>query len=277
MTFLPQHKIKITPRQASQILAGNREDVMREMVRKTVGAESEFQTNIAVEWQNANKANALIDFEMDTGVNTLNADYVDFEDCFVARPDAWDGNGNGVTIKCPYALRAKECPIDFGDIKPEHYDYMQFSMYVAGCTQWHYYQWAMADSRYRIVTADMDWQDKNIPALKQFYAEYTDALECPDEYAAPARVDIDTPAASRAVAEWDTLCEQIDNLTERKKDLLNEMVAMAGDKNALLGGRKLTKVERAGSISYAKAIAELAPGADLEKWRGRASASWKFT
>ena len=31
------------------------------------------------------------------------------------------------------------------------------------------------------------------------------------------------------------------------------------------------------AISYAKAIAELAPGADLEKWRGKPSSSWRLT
>jgi len=52
------------------------------------------------------------------------------------------------------------------------------------------------------------------------------------------------------------------------------MVTLAGGKNALLAGRKLTLTERKGSISYAKAIKELCPKADLEKWRGKPSSSW---
>ena len=52
---------------------------------------------------------------------------------------------------------------------------------------------------------------------------------------------------------------------------------MADGKNADVHGRKLTLVKKQGSISYAKAIKELLPDADLEKWRGKETESWRLT
>lgn len=51
---------------------------------------------------------------------------------------------------------------------------------------------------------------------------------------------------------------------------------MAKNSNALLCGRKLTFIQKDGAISYAKAIKELAPDADLEKWRGKTVQYWKL-
>ena len=52
------------------------------------------------------------------------------------------------------------------------------------------------------------------------------------------------------------------------------MVRLSGDRDAVFAGRNLTKISKAGAVSYAKAVAELLPGADLEKWRGKPSTYW---
>jgi len=63
---------------------------------------------------------------------------------------------------------------------------------------------------------------------------------------------------------------------ERKNELLEEMTRLAGDQNADFAGRKLTRVEKAGAVSYAKALKALAPDADLEPWRGKPSSFWQL-
>jgi len=55
---------------------------------------------------------------------------------------------------------------------------------------------------------------------------------------------------------------------------LLQMVQHAGSRNAVFAGRNLTLTKRKGSVAYAKAIAELLPDADVEKWRGKPSESW---
>ena len=78
------------------------------------------------------------------------------------------------------------------------------------------------------------------------------------------------------VAEYDQLAEAIENAEARKKELLADMVRIAGERDAVFAGRNLTQVKRAGAVSYAKAVAELLPGADLEKWRGKETSYWQI-
>ena len=95
-----------------------------------------------------------------------------------------------------------------------------------------------------------------------------------DEHLAPKRVIVDTPEAHRIMAEYDQICEALDNAEARKKELVADMVRIAGEKNAVFAGRNLTLTKKAGAISYAKAIKELLPKANLEKWRGKPSEYW---
>jgi hypothetical protein len=77
-----------------------------------------------------------------------------------------------------------------------------------------------------------------------------------------------------AVAEYDLLAKQIKEAEDRRKEILYNLVFETAGGDAVICGRKLTLVHRAGSVSYAKAIKELAPDADLEKWRGEPSSYW---
>lgn len=115
-----------------------------------------------------------------------------------------------------------------------------------------------------------------MPKLRQFYAEYLAAIQAPDEYLAPKRVIIDTPQAAMMLREWDELNEALERATDRKKALLEEFATMSGQSNAEINGRKLTRVHKDGAISYAKAIKDLLPKADLEPYRGKPSAFWKL-
>jgi hypothetical protein len=138
-----------------------------------------------------------------------------------------------------------------------------------------FYQWAPKGVRLDVVLQDAEWQAVSLPKLRQFYAEYLHERDNnADAHIGPKRQVIDTPDAARIMAEYDQLSEAIENATARKKELLDDMVRMAGGKDAVIAGRNLTKVERAGSVSYAKAVAELLPDADLEKWRGKSSSYW---
>ena len=128
----------------------------------------------------------------------------------------------------------------------------------------------------RVVRAPY-WLNATLPILRQFHAEYMDALKDPKEYLTPLRVTIDTPVAHKAIAEWDELKEQIELLEERKKDLLAELVEMGKGRDAVIAGRKLTKVEKAAAVSYAKVCKEKLPGLDLTPWTGKPTEYWKVT
>lgn len=257
-----------------------RDDALRSMVRATLGAESEFTGNVATEYGTFHEAGALQEYRMETGNDVEAVGFIACEDWAGFSPDGIvKGKDRGLEIKCPYSLRNGVTPEKgfksiFDDDLRHYYDQVQFSMWCGGFEAWDFFQWCPNGTKLEIVIKDYEWQDENLPKLRQFYAEYLDALKDPDEYLAPRRVIIDTPEAQRIVAEYDELKEAIENAEARRKELLADMVRIADGKNADFAGRKLTETKRQGSISYAKAIAKYAPDADLEPFRGAASSSW---
>lgn len=254
-----------------------RDAAMRSMVREALGAEREFTGNVATEYGTFHEDGARFDYELETGNTVTKSDFIPFEDWAGCSPDGLLGDNAGLEIKCPYGLRKADAPVPFKplDEQPHYYSQVQFSLYITGREYWDFWQWTPNGNKLETVNPDPAWQAHALPRLKQFYAEYLHEVENnAAEHLAPKRVMIDTPAAHKMVAEWDELCEAIDNATARKKDLLADMVALAGDKDAEFAGRKLTLTERAGSVSYAAALKVLAPDADLERWRGKASESW---
>jgi len=251
------------------------DDVMRTMVREALGAEREFTGNVATAWGNAMEANAIADFEMETGLSVEATGFHEYEDWAGVSPDGLIGRNCGIEQKCPYGLRNDPEPV-FKPLKeqPHYYDQVQFTINCLNRDCWWFVQWTPHGSAREMVPHSKAWADTNMPILRQFYARFLSELESPDEHLAPLRTVIDTPAAALMVAEYDQLSEAISLAEERKKDLLAEMVALAGERNAVFGGRKLTQTTRAGSVSYGKALKELAPGADLSKWTGKPSSYW---
>jgi putative phage-type endonuclease len=255
-----------------------RADAMRSMVREALGAEREFQGNVATEYGTMHEDQALLDFRIETGLGLEKIGFVASEDWAGCSPDAYTGDGAMIEVKCPYGLRHEPAPVPFKALaeQPHYYAQVQFQLWVTGKKACHFWQWSRHGHSHEIVEIDPDWRDENLPKLRQFHAEYLHEVQNnAAEHLAPKRAEIDTPEARRMVREWDELLETIANLDQRKKDLLAEMVSMADGKNATFGGRKLTKVERQGSISYAKAVKDLLPGADLEPYRGKASSFWQ--
>lgn len=279
--WFSQRKNRVTASLVGAILGVSpfmtRNQAMRAMVRDSLGAENEFAGNPAVSWGNANENTARLDFEMDTGIETSPAPFVPFEDWAGASPDAYIGNDALLEIKCPYGLR-KDVNPSFKSLKeqPHYYAQVQFQMFCTGRNKAWFFQWSPYGSDITEVEFDKDWHDCNLPVLRQFYAEFLHELanNADEHLHQTPRIDVDTPLAYKMIREWDEIAEQAARLEERKKDLLKQIVAAAGEQNANFGGRKLTLTKKAGTISYAKAIKELCPGADLEKWRGKPSEFW---
>jgi len=253
-----------------------RDAVMRAMVREALGAPSEFPDPAPppVAWGTAMESHAIAEFEMVTSELVTPAPFVPFEDWLGASPDGYVSDGKLIEVKCPYFLRNDPTPAFIQPVDLPHYmAQIQVQLFVTNYPACWFFQWTLHGYSNKLIHRDEEWLASNLPRLKQFWAEFSDELDNPD-HLQPLRVTIDTPAAALMVAEYDQLSEAIDLATERKKDLLAEMVALAGERNAVFGGRKLTLTTRAGSMSYGKAIKELCPDADLSKWTGKPSSYW---
>jgi hypothetical protein len=150
-------------------------------------------------------------------------------------------------------------------------------MRATGRSRFYFWQWSphghvLAEGK----LDDALWASAE-PELRAFYDEYLIALESPAEYLAPKRIEINTNRSKMLIDEIDNMREAKDRAEERIAEIMDELRIASGDKDALIWGRKFTKVEKAGAISYAKAVKELLPGADLSRWKGKSSEYWKLT
>lgn len=256
----------------------NRAEVMRRMVREYHDAEKEFSGNIATDYGTNNEAGALIDYRIETGNDVAEVGFITKEDWAGCSPDGLIGDHGGLEIKCPFGKR-KDIEPEFKRLEdqPHYHDQVQFSLWVTGRTWWHFWQWSPNGTDLEHVEPCQIWRDKSLPVLRQFHAEYLEAIKAPDEYLAPRRVLIDTAEAAMILREYDEMSEAAERATDRKKAILEQLATMAGQSNAEICGRLFTSVKKDGSISYAKAIKALAPDADLEPYRGKPSQFWKLS
>ena len=272
-----------------------REQALRRMVRDAMGAPSEFDGNIATEYGNRNEPGALIEYQMVTGRTVTPVGFVPVGEWAGASPDGMLGDDGILEIKCPFSLRDKSEP-DFKPLaeQPHYYAQVQFQLWATGREWAHFFQWAPSGYMLEMVEADQEYIYGIVQQAMAFHAEFQEALKDPAEFLAPQRRVIqealkdpaeflapqrrviDTPRAQAIVREWDELGDAIARAEERKKELLEEMTRLAGDHNADFAGRKLTSVEKAGAVAYAKALKALAPDADLEPWRGKPTAFWQL-
>ena len=58
------------------------------------------------------------------------------------------------------------------------------------------------------------------------------------------------------------------------EDAKSELIEIADGDKANISGLLVTPVERKGSVSYAKAVKDLLPNADLELYRGKPTNYW---
>lgn len=261
--------------------------VIREMVRGYHGAETEFNGNPATDHGNNNEARALLCFMRESGLSVEQCGFFAYGDRMGASPDGLTDDGGVLELKVPYGIRKG------GDFKPleaqPHYAaQIQMEMLATGRKHAYFAQYiapkgdpldfdAVKESIHiERVDFDEGWLDANHPALDAFYQRLLAELDNP-AHLEPLRVEVDTPDAQALLDEIDRLRQRQKEAAEAEKMALDNLVQLAGGKDATVCGRKLTLVKRDGAISYSKAIKELLPDADLEKWRGKPSESWRLT
>lgn len=248
-----------------------RDDVLRAMVREHHGAASEFTGNIATNYGHANEATARMTFEMSTGLDVQETGFHTYEDWTGASPDGLIGDDAVLEIKCPFKGIRKAL-----SDQPHYIAQLQWEMLCTGRKKAYFYQWQPDDDTLNIVHRDQAWLDYALPEARQFYAFYLSELDNPD-HLAPLRVELNTQEACLLVQEYDEMKDARDRADERMKEIMGRLVDMTGGKDALVDGRRLTKVEKAGAVSYAQVVKKHCAGVDLEPYRSKPSVSWRIT
>lgn len=247
------------------------------MVRAFHGAPSEFEGNIATEYGRLHEPLAIIDY---IGASGNSVDECGFfvnpeHNWLGATPDGLIYDDGVLEVKCPFGLRNQDAPVFKSAAEQPHYfAQMQIEMYCTGRTWCDFFQWAK-NGVYRCerVEIDLDWLEDAVPKLKKFHEWYETQLANP-AHLEPREREINTLIADQLIKEYDAAKAAIDDAEARKKEILAELVKISGDQNAVICGRKLTRVERVGNVDYKK-IPEL-QGVDLEKYRGKGSSFWQL-
>lgn len=279
--WFQQRKGRVTGSNVAAILGDDpyrtADDVLRGMVRDYHGVDSEFPDNPAMAWGRANEATAIGEFELDACVTVTQCGFFPYEDWLGASPDGLVDDDAVLENKCPYGIRNKPSPVPFKKLDKTHYfGQVNIEMLCAGRNKAYFNQWTPNGSVYECIRLDQSWLDENLPVLRAFYNRYVSELDNP-EHLEPKRKEINTPRLAQLIAEYDDLLTAIDNATERKTEIMELMQEAAGFKDALICGRKLTLVQKAGAVSYAKLVKDLLPNADLKPYTGKPSEYWKFT
>lgn len=281
--WFEKRKGRVTGSNAGAILGLNpyktADDVLRQMVREFHGAEREFISNQATEWGTFHEAGIMAEYAMETGNSPVECGFFVHpeHDWLGASPDALVGGDTLLEIKAPYGQRDKNPP-EFKSAldQPHYWVQMQVQMACTGRDLCHFYQWAPHGTRLEVVRVDMAWLAENIPLLKAFHERYLSELDNPD-HLQPRRKVVETANARKLLDEYDDLSLSIEFAEARKKEIMAEFEKLADGRDALIWGRKFTKVEKAGSVSYAKVVREKLPDLDLTPWTGKPSKYWKLS
>ena len=253
------------------------EDVMRNMVREYHNYPSEFKGNVATDYGTYNEPLAIMDYELSTNNSVVATGFHNYEDWLGASPDGLINNDGLLEVKCPYGQRDKNPP-EFKSIDYQTHYWMQIQiqLLVTGREWCHFYQWSAHGEMLETVWFNPLAIDKYLPELRAFYDKYLVEREAPAciKYLEDKRQQV---RCEGQVDRYLMIAEQIKELEAEKKRLLDEIVTLADGKDSDINGHKLTKVTKAGSISYAKVVKELLPDADLTDYTGDPVSYWRLT
>lgn len=286
-----QRKLRITGSRLGAVLGlspwQKPKDVLREMVRQYHGAESEFVGGPHIDHGVTHERQASLCFMRKSGLNVEECGFFTYGDFMGASPDGLTSDGGILELKVPYSLRKGGEFKSLAD-QPQYAAQVQMEMIATGRKHGYFAQYIApygdplapdyVPEQMKIEHVELDplFLDNNLEKINDFYRLLLSELDN-KEHLEPLRTQIDTDRSYFILSEIDRLRAVQKESADAEKALLAELVEMADGKNAEVHGRKLTLVKRQGAISYAKAIKELLPDADLEKWRGKETESWRLT
>lgn len=286
---LSEHRVgRITGSRIGAILGLSpfmtRADVLRDMVRQYHGAPSEFAGNIATEYGQLHEAAALLALANHLDQPILPAEFISRGE-FGATPDGLIGESHVVEVKSPFSLRKKNpAPFKALDEQPHYKAQIMLQMAVTGRWRGYFAQYVPPfddtpeQLRVEEVEFSQEWLDSHDTSRKcaEFMEEFASELKN-SAHLEPLRKEIQSKNAADLVAEIDRFRAAKKEAEEGEKRALAALVELVGEKDSDIDGRKLTLVERKGSVSYSRVVKEHLSDLDLEPYRGKASFYWRLT
>lgn len=254
---------------------------MREMVRRHHFAESEYVDNIAAEYYRDQVEGAAYEFTkkyktpIDRNVGEQKHAAISVNPFGFIESKKQEGKGL-LFLLCPFGQRDTD-QFKTIDDQPHQYAKAMIEAYLSGCQWVLFYQWSAVGSSVHVELLNEKFVEESLAVLFAFYERYKDEAKKPALHLEPLRKSIDNEKARKLISERDDLTTAKDNASARIKEIDESLKEMCADKSALICGRLMTRTESEGSVSYAAAVKELLPDADLSKYKGASSVKWTFT
>ena len=275
-----KRKGRITASSVGAILGcapyATRADVMRRMIREHHGLPSEFTGNIATEYGNINESNALFDFELKTGFDVKEAGFFIAEkaDYLGATPDGLLWEHGILEIKCPYGLRDCKDEKQFKTLaeQPHYYAQVQMQLYCSDRQTAYFYQWTPHCDKLEVVEVDDQWLAHSLPIILDFWQEYKERInENCDFY---LNDSIETDDARFSAKNYRNAKKMLEEAKEQLEACRAVIIKIADGRKCNIAGLSVYKFEREGSVSYARALKDIAPDADLTLYKSPPSSHW---
>lgn len=282
--FKARAKISITGSMVGAILLDEKgktlspfmsyEDALRMKVRDRLGAESEFSGNIATRWGQDNEDKAKAEYEKITGNLVFDAGFfIHPHITFLgASPDGLVDRDGLIEIKCPFSKVVK--PLSE---QPHYYAQIQLQLHVTGRKWCDFFVWTPEKTHLERVNIDKSWLDINYCAFEDFDRHLKAIVSDPSKHGPY----LENPIQERTDEEWLNLerryvaaCEEEEEAKEKKEQIRQQLIELAKEKKCRGAALFVYPSTRKGSIAYAKAVAELLPDADLERYRGKPLVTW---
>tara|TARA_R110000796_G_scaffold221081_1_gene337114 strand:- start:18 stop:899 length:882 start_codon:yes stop_codon:yes gene_type:complete len=256
-------------------------DAMRSMVRAAHGAKSEFKGNIATEYGNRNEANAIWEFERETGFTVEETGFHTSDDWLGASPDGLV-NGGVLEVKCPFGLRNDTKPkFKTAAEQPHYFAQMQIEMYCTNTRICYFYQWNQHATKLEVIDRDDVYLEKILGDLIMFYSDFK--FESTVNYYFHLR-DKTESTIELGDREINAIChykdaklvfESAKKTFDDAKSVLIEIAEETQQSKVNLDDIKLIKIKRTGAIAYAKVVKDYLPDTNLDAYKGSDSEYWK--
>lgn len=252
----------------------DRESIKRQVIREHHSLHNEFKSNIVHEYQQENKETALLQYSTNTGLVISPIDEANFEDWLYAKADGVtesEGNKYLVFVCCAFHDRDKS--------ELETHERYRLRAQAAMMVYGYEYAIIITWSPLGIVDEVIGSQEESaelLNKLRKFYEE-CEAEKDDKKHQRDLVAKIDNEELLKKIQRIDEIKAEQAILKSEQDDLMNELIEFANGESLEINGRKLTLIERKGSISYAKALKAIAPDADLSEFTGETVTSWRLT
>lgn len=258
-----------------------RDAVMRSMVREAHGADSEFQSNVAVEYGNEHEPDAIHSYEAETGSIVMPLGFAvhpDY-DFLGASPDGLVGQRGGLETKCPYSLRNDPEPT-FKTLEEQPHYLAQVDLCIECCARdwWDFFQWTPHATSLERREKDPKWLPSVIDELAAFHREFQDIVKSKKKSAPfletkfEERTDDEFQAVAR---EFAGLSSQMETLSAEREEVRQRLIELSGGKACQGFGVSVTPVTSQGRVNYSK-IPQLKE-IDLTPFRGKPTTTYRVT